>query len=125
MNPFSLIGMKYRLGSDPEKHGTADCLSLARTVLAYQGIATPEPKRSWYRRLKHGDTSVFPEELKRWGTQVSAPTMGAVVLCKAENGFGLAVYWEGGCLAFRGPEVGWVPVANLEAVAFYCQQKPT
>lgn len=125
MNPYSLIGMKYRLGSDPEKHGTADCLSLARAVLAYQGIKTPEPERNWYRRLKHGDTSVFPEELERWGTQVDEPRIGSVVLCKAENGFGLAVYWEGGCLAFRSMEVGWVPVASLQAVACYCQQKPT
>ena len=52
MNPELLLGMKYRLGSNPVDHGTADCLSLARTVLSWYGIPTPTPQRSWYRRLR-------------------------------------------------------------------------
>ena len=123
MRPEKLIGLQYRLGSNPEQHGTADCLSLARAVLAYQGVETPEPQRDWYRRLKRGDTNVFPEELERWGVQVAEPTIGSVALCKADNGYGLAVYWSGGCLAFCGSEVAWTPLSGLEVVAFFSPRK--
>ena len=57
LKPYELIGLEYRLGSDPVKHGTGDCLSLCRTVLKHYGIASPEPKRDWYRRLKRKDYS--------------------------------------------------------------------
>ena len=67
MKPYELIGLEYRLGSDPVKHGTGDCLSLCRTVLKHYGIASPEPKRDWYRRLKKKDYSIFFEDLTRWG----------------------------------------------------------
>ena len=59
MDPIKLIGMQYCLGANPVDHGAADCLSLCRTVLASYGIDTPKPKRSWYRRLRRGDTDVF------------------------------------------------------------------
>ena len=117
--------MKYRLGSDPVKHGTADCLSLARTVLAYYGIESTEPTRDWYRRLRRKDFAIFREELERWGTEVEKPTIGAVALCQADEGYGLAVYFEGGCLSFVGSAVTWSPIENLQAVAFYCSTKPT
>ena len=123
MRPEQLIGMQYRLGSNPDLHGTADCLSLARAVLAYQGIKTPEPKRNWYRRLKRGDTNVFPEELERWGVKEELPRLGSVALCRADNGYGLAAYWSNGWIAFAGSEVIWSPLNGLEVVAFYCQQK--
>ena len=123
MHPLKLIGLKYRLGSNPDQHGTADCLSLARAVLAYQGIKTPEPKRQWYRRLKHGDTSVFPEELERWGVKEKMPRLGSVALCRADNGYGLAAYWSDGWLSFAGLEVIWSPLNGLPVEGFYCQQK--
>ena len=63
MRPDQLIGLPYRLGADPEKHGAGDCLSLCRTVLKSYGISSPEPERSWYRRLKKKDYSIFFEEL--------------------------------------------------------------
>ena len=59
IHPYDLIGMPYRLGASPEKHGAADCLTLAKAVLSFQGVKTPEPKRHWYRRLMQGDTNVF------------------------------------------------------------------
>ena len=67
MKPHELIGLKYRLGSDPVKHGTGDCLSLVRTVLANYGFIVPQGQRDWYRRLKKKDYSIFFEELNRWG----------------------------------------------------------
>jgi len=123
MNPELLLGMKYRLGSNPAVHGTADCLSLARTVLGWYGIATPEPKRDWYRRLRRNDYSVFEEELARWGKQTSHLESGVVALCNAENGSGMATYWEGGWLSFVGSEVAWSPIGGLEVNALYCQRK--
>ena len=123
MNPYKLIGMKYRLGSDPVKHGTADCLSLARTVLAHYGIESTEPTRDWYRRLRRKDYSVFREELERWGTRVEKPTIGTVALCRADEGYGMAVYFEEGCLSFVGSAVTWSPTENLPVVAFYSSTK--
>ena len=116
--------MQYRLGSNPEQHGTADCLSLARAVLAYQGIKTPEPKRDWYRRLKRGDTNVFPEELERWGVQIAEPLPGAVALCEADNGYGLAAYCLDGWLHFAGESAQWTPVGGLPVIALYVQKLP-
>lgn len=116
--------MKYRLGAIPVKHGMADCLSLARAVLAHQGIKTPEPQRDWYRRLRRGDTSVFPEELERWGVKEDIPRLGSVALCKADdNGYGLAVYWSGGWIAFSGLEVAWTPSSGLQVEELYFPRK--
>ena len=115
--------MKYRLGSDPVKHGTADCLSLAKTVLAYYGIESTEPTREWYRRLRRKDYSIFSEQLERWGTKVEKPTIGTVALCQADEGYGMAVYFEGGCLSFVESEVRWSPIENLPVVAFYSSTK--
>ena len=35
--PYRLIGLPYRLGAVPEKHGAADCLSPAMAVQAWHG----------------------------------------------------------------------------------------
>ena len=55
MKPHQLIGLRYKLGADPVKHHAADCVSLARTVLKYYGITSPEPTREWYKRVKRKD----------------------------------------------------------------------
>ena len=61
LKPYELIGLEYRLGSDPAKHGTGDCLSLVRTVLGHYGFTVPKGERDWYRRLKRKDYSIFFE----------------------------------------------------------------
>ena len=125
MNPYDLIGKGYRLGADFSRHGVGDCLSLARTVLSSYGIATPEPKREWYRRLRQGDTSVFRDELNRWGQPTLEPRLGTVALCQAENGYGLAVWFEQGWLAYAGSVVQWSPCGVLPVVELYCPLKLT
>lgn len=124
MNPVDLIGLPYRLGADPVKHGAADCVSLARTVLQHYGIESPSPKRDWYRRLKRGDTAVFPDELKRWGVMTDLLDCGVVALCRTDaGGFGLAAWWSEGWLNFSGSEVVWSPIGVLPVVERYCQRK--
>ena len=123
MNPELLLGMQYRLGSNPADHGTADCLSLARTVLSWYGIPTPQPQRNWYRRLRRNDYAVFKEELERWGTKATGLDSGVVALCKTDNGSALATYWEEGWLSFVGSEVAWSPIGALEVHALYCPRK--
>ena len=123
MRPDELIGRGYRLGADFNRHGVGDCLSLAVTVLSFYGIETPTPQRAWYRRLRRGDTSVFKDELERWGARIAEPRLGSVALCQAENGYGLAVFWEAGWLVFVGSEVVWRNTADLRVVAFFCPQK--
>ena len=120
MEPWKLIGMQYRLGADPVRHGKADCLSLARAVLDSFGIESPEPKRDWYRRLRRGDHSVFEEELEAWGEKIGSPRLGAVALCLSPNGAkGLATYWEDGWIAFASQAAKWFPIGAIHISAIY------
>ena len=120
IHPYDLIGMNYRLGASPEKHNAADCLTLAVAVLTWHGVATPQPQRSWYRRLYRGDTSVFQDELERWGQHLDAPKIGTVALCKSETGLGMASYFETGWIAFKESAVTWSPIDSLLVVELYC-----
>ena len=76
--PHKLIGLPYRLGADPVKHKAADCLSLSRTVLAWYGISSPYPERSWYRRLRQKDYAIFTEELASWGKLTNEARLGVI-----------------------------------------------
>ena len=126
MKPYELIGLEYRLGSDPVKHGTGDCLSLVRTVLGHYGFTVPKGERDWYRRLKRKDYSIFFEELNRWGVD-STPKLGAIALCKSDDGYGMAAYYEEGWLSYRrtleSQVVVWSPLNNLLVEGCYFQRK--
>ena len=126
LKPYELIGLKYRLGSDPVKHGTGDCLSLVRTVLGHYGFTVPQGKRDWYRRLKRKDYSIFFEELNRWGVE-SPPKLGTIGLCKSEDGYGMAAFYEDGWLSYQktlgGQVVIWLPLNALTVEGCYYQQK--
>ena len=119
---LDLIGMKYRLGADPERHGQADCLSLSRHILATYGIKTPNPERSWYRRLRQKDYSIFREQLELWGTLTTDIDVGTVALCQTENGVGLATFIDDypGWLSFIGTEVVWSRDGVLNIESLYC-----
>ena len=123
MKPHQLIGLPYRLGADPIKHHAADCESLARTVLKYYGISSPEPTRDWYRRVRKKDFDIFKEELEKWGNKTKQFNIGTVALCKSNNGFGLAVYYEEGWISCGESEVRWSPLDGLEVVGCYSPQK--
>ena len=118
-----LLGLPYRLGATPDKHKAADCLTLAREVLKNYGIESPEPPRSWYRRLRKKDYKVFSDELKKWGRQTTTANIGVVALCKAEKGYGMAVYWNGGWLSFVEKTVRWSPLTFLEVLELYYPMK--
>ena len=126
MKPHQLIGLPYRLGADPEKHKAGDCLSLCRTVLKSYGISSPDPERSWYRRLKKKDYSIFFEELNRWGVD-SPPKLGAIALCKSDDGYGMAAFYEEGWLNYQktlgGQVVIWSPLNVLMVEGCYYQRK--
>ena len=126
MKPHQLIGLPYRLGADPEKHKAGDCLSLCRTVLKSYGISSPDPERSWYRRLKKKDYSIFFEELNRWGVD-SPPKLGAIALCKSDDGYGMPAYYEEGRLNYQktlgGQVVIWSPLNVLMVEGCYYQRK--
>ena len=117
-----MVGMQYRLGASPEKHGKADCLSMSRAVLDSYNIPTPEPKRDWYRRLRRGDYSVFKEQLELWGKQTTKMKEGTVALCEGEGAltYGMAVWWYDGWLSFTGEELTWKPGNALQVVELYC-----
>ena len=123
IHPYDLIGMQYRLGASPEQHQAADCLTLAKTVLAWHGIDTPDAQRSWYRRLRRGDTAVFEEELLRWGSVIDSPRLGTVAICQSVFGLGMASFFENGWLHFDESAVRWSPTGVLPVVACYCRMK--
>ena len=128
MRPDQLIGLPYRLGADPIKHGAGDCLSLARTVLATYGFTVPKGKRDWYRKLRKKDYSIFFEELNRWGVD-STPKLGAIALCKSDDGYGMAAFYEEGWLSYRktleSQVVIWSPLEVLSVVGCYFPRKQT
>ena len=127
LKPYELIGLPYRLGADPVKHKAGDCLSLVRTVLANYGFTVPKGERDWYRRLKKKDYSIFFEELNRWGVE-SPPKLGTIGLCKSDDGYGMAAYYEEGWLSYRrtleDQVVIWSPLEALLVVGCYFQRKP-
>ena len=119
---LDLIGMKYRLGAEPERHGQADCLTLSRYILSTYGIGSPQAERSWYRRLRKKDYSIFREQLELWGTQTADISVGTVALCKTDSGVGLATFIDDypGWLSFVGTEVVWSPDGVLNIESLYC-----
>jgi hypothetical protein len=125
MEPHQLIGMPFRYGADPVLHRATDCIGLARTVLAHEGIWFPVGKRSWYARLAKGDWNVFPEQLELWGRKVETPRVGSVGLCEAPaNGLGLAVWWSQGWLNYgTDATVRWSPREGLAVIAVYCRSR--
>ena len=126
MKPHQLIGLPYRLGADPEKHKAGDCLSLVRTVLANYGFTVPKGERDWYRRLRKKDYSIFFEELNRWGVE-SPPKLGTIALCKSDDGYGMATFYEEGWLSYQktlGSQVViWLPLNVLTVEGCYYQRK--
>ena len=126
MKPHQLIGLPYRLGADPVKHKAGDCLSLVRTVLANYGFTVPQGQRDWYRRLRKKDYSIFFEELNRWGVE-SPPKLGTIGLCKSEDGYGMAAYYEEGWISYQktlgGQVVIWSPLNALLVECCYFQRK--
>ena len=126
MRPDQLIGLPYRLGADPIKHGAGDCLSLVRTVLANYGFTVPKGERDWYRRLRKKDYSIFFEELNRWGVD-SPPKLGTIALCKSDDGYGMAAFYEEGWLSYQktlGSQVViWLPINVLTVEGCYYQRK--
>ena len=119
---LELIGLPYRLGAHPEHHQAADCLTLSRYILGTYGIETPEGERSWYRRLRKRDYSIFREQLELWGTRTTDIGVGTVALCKSLEGLCLATYIDDfpGWLSFIGTEVVWSPSEALNIEATYC-----
>ena len=124
IEPWKLIGLPYRLGADPERHGAADCLSMSRAVLHWAGIPTPEPKRSWYRRLKKLDYEVFRDELERWGQQTETAKLGTVGLGQGDKRLGLIAFYESGWLHFNAEnQIAWAPLNALIPIALYSRLK--
>ena len=127
LKPYELIGLEYRLGSDPVKHGTGDCLSLVRTVLANYGFTVPQGQREWYRRLRKKDYSIFFEELNRWGVE-SPPKLGTIGLCKSDDALYMAAFYEEGWLSYQKTlgksVVKWLPLEALSLAGCYFQRKP-
>ena len=120
MNPFQLIGMPFRLGADPVKHGKTDCLSLTRMVLKHYGINSPEPTREWYKRLRRKDYEVFRDELQKWGSKIKTPKIGTVGLAKSKQAYCLVVFFEQGWLSCNETEVRWSPLDGLQVEELYC-----
>lgn len=127
MNPIEVIGRPYCLGGDFVNREGGDCVALGRLVLTHYGMEAPVPQRSWYRRLRKGDYSVFPDELSKWGIETKDIDYGTIALCKGSQGLAMASYFDRGWLSFQirygGSAVRWSPIEALDVVAFYCPRR--
>ena len=121
--PIDLIGLPYRIGADPIKHGATDCVNLCRFVLAWHGISTPTPERQWYRRLRAGDSSIFIEQLELWGHQTTTATTTTIALVRVATSYAMAAYFDGGWLhcSTQTSRAVWSPSVNSEVL--YCPGK--
>jgi hypothetical protein len=99
---------------------------LVRTVLANYGFTVPQGQREWYRKLRKKDYSIFFEELNRWGVE-SPPKLGTIGLCKSEDGYGMAAWYEEGWISYQktlgGQMVIWLPINALMVQGCYYQRK--
>lgn len=127
MRPELLLGKPYRLGATFDLHQAGDCIGLAREVLKFYGIKSPQPTRDWYRRVRRNDYSIFKEQLELWGSLTNDYKIGTVGLCKSDPGFALAVYWEDGWLSYQKrlgeSVVSWSQGEDLQLEGCYCPKK--
>jgi cell wall-associated NlpC family hydrolase len=125
IEPYQLIGLPYRLGATPDRHGAADCLSLSRAVLRWYGIDSPTPQRAWYRQLRQGNAHVFTEQLSLWGVITTVARVGVIGLShNSDKSCGLVAFYEDGWLHFNQSRVvTWTPQTLLTPAALYCQAK--
>jgi hypothetical protein len=95
---------------------------LSRYVLRTYGIETPAGERSWYRKLRQKDYSIFREQLNLWGTLTDKIDVGTVALCRTNDGLGLATFIDDfpGWLSFCGKEVVWSQAEALNIEVCYC-----
>ena len=106
-------------------HHGIDIIEKSRIKKIYQkyGIKFLKREKEWYRRYLRKDFSIFKEVFDKWGNETKDINIGTVALCKSNNGFGLAVYYEKGWISCGESEVRWSPLNALEVVGCYSPQK--
>ena len=109
------IGLPYRWGGDPDRHGATDCLRLTVAVLAAFDAPRPPIKREWYHAAGRQRWKPLLEEL----TAISRPVPGGthldVALLSGGEPIALGVCVAGGLLtSCQGLGVHWRPLASCQ-----------
>lgn len=110
------VGLPYRWGGDPNRHGSTDCLRLTIAVLDLYGAPRPLMiKREWYKAAARCRWRPLLEEL----ATISRPVSGAmpldVALLAGGEPIALGVCVAGGVLTTcQGLGVHWRPLAACQ-----------
>lgn len=120
------IGLPYRWGGDPDRHGATDCLRLTIAVLGlYDAPRPPRIKREWYEAAGRCCWRPLLEEL----AAISRPVPGAmpldVALLAGGEPIALGVCVAGGLLTTcQGQGVHWRPLAACQIRRWFQFQPP-
>lgn len=119
------LGLPYRWGADPNRHGAADCLRLTIAVLAFYDAPRPMIKRAWYRAAGRGHWQPLLDEL----AAISRPVAGAmsldVALLDGGEPIALAVCVAGGLLTTcQEHGAHWRPLAACQIRRWFCFLPP-
>ena len=115
------IGLPYRWGGDPNRHGGTDCLRLTIAVLSLYDAPRPATiKREWYQAASRGRWQPLLAELEA----ISCPVPGGqpldVALLEGGEPIALGVCVAGGLLTTcQGQGVHWRPLAGCQVQRWF------
>ena len=107
------LGLPYRWGGDPDRHGGTDCLRLTMAVLDLYDAPRPALiKREWYEAAGRGRWKPLLEELAAGSSRVPGAMPLDVALLAGGAPIALGVCVAGGVLTTcQGQGVHWRPLA--------------
>lgn len=110
------LGLPYRWGGDPDRHGGTDCLRLTIAVLGLYDAPRPALiKREWYRAAGRGRWEPLLQELTASSRTVAGAMPLDVALLANGGPIALGVCVAGGILtACQEQGVQWRPLAACQ-----------
>jgi hypothetical protein len=105
------IGLPYRWGGDPDRHGGTDCLRLTLAVLALYDAPRPAVKRDWYQAAGRSRWRPLLDELTTISSEVPGAMPLDVALLAGGEPIALGICVAGGILTTcQGHGVHWRPL---------------
>lgn len=109
------LGLHYRWGGDPDRHGGTDCLRLTIAVLALYDAPRPQIKQEWYEFAGRCHWKPLLKELTAGSTTVPGAKALDVALLAGGAPIALGVCVAGGIITTdQGRGVHWRPLAACQ-----------
>jgi hypothetical protein len=109
------LGLPYRWGGDPDRHGSTDCLRLTLAVLSLYDAPRPAIKPEWYQAARRGRWQPLLSELERISSPVPGGQLLDVALLQGGEPIALGICVAGGLLTTcQGQGVHWRPLAACQ-----------